>query len=86
MSPGNRGACIWFTGLSGSGKSTLAVELVPLLHARGREVTVLDGEWCGRTSPRVSATPVRTVTPTSDAWATWPPRSFATAGWPWLPW
>lgn len=43
-SPGNRGACIWFTGLSGSGKSTTAEALVPLLHARGREVTVLDGD------------------------------------------
>ena len=39
-----RGACIWFTGLSGSGKSTTAEALVPLLEARGREVTVLDGD------------------------------------------
>ena len=42
MAPG--GACIWFTGLSGSGKSTTAEALVPLLRARGREVTVLDGD------------------------------------------
>ena len=39
-----RGACIWFTGLSGSGKSTTADALVPLLQARGRTVTVLDGD------------------------------------------
>jgi len=38
------GACIWFTGLSGSGKSTTAEALVPLLQARGREVTLLDGD------------------------------------------
>jgi sulfate adenylyltransferase len=39
-----RGACIWFTGLSGSGKSTTAEALVPLLEARGRAVTMLDGD------------------------------------------
>jgi sulfate adenylyltransferase len=39
-----RGACIWFTGLSGSGKSTTAAALLPLLEARGRLVTVLDGD------------------------------------------
>jgi sulfate adenylyltransferase len=39
-----RGACIWFTGLSGSGKSTTAEALVPLLEARGRTVTMLDGD------------------------------------------
>jgi sulfate adenylyltransferase len=39
-----RGACIWFTGLSGSGKSTTAEALVPLVEARGRTVTVLDGD------------------------------------------
>jgi sulfate adenylyltransferase len=38
------GACIWFTGLSGSGKSTTADAVVPLLEARGRTVTVLDGD------------------------------------------
>jgi sulfate adenylyltransferase len=42
--PARRGACIWFTGLSGSGKSTTASALVALLHERGREVTVLDGD------------------------------------------
>ncbi len=39
-----RGACVWFTGLSGSGKSTTADALVPLLEARGRTVTLLDGD------------------------------------------
>jgi sulfate adenylyltransferase len=38
------GACIWFTGLSGSGKSTTAEAVVPLLQARGRVVTLLDGD------------------------------------------
>lgn len=41
---GSRGACIWFTGLSGSGKSTTAEALVPLLEARGRTVSTLDGD------------------------------------------
>jgi sulfate adenylyltransferase len=40
----SRGACIWFTGLSGSGKSTTAAALVPLLVARDRTVTMLDGD------------------------------------------
>jgi sulfate adenylyltransferase len=40
----SRGACVWFTGLSGSGKSTTAEALVPLLEARGRTVTMLDGD------------------------------------------
>jgi sulfate adenylyltransferase len=40
----SKGACIWFTGLSGSGKSTTAEAVVPLLQARGRTVTVLDGD------------------------------------------
>lgn len=39
-----QGVCVWFTGLSGSGKSTTAEALVPLLEARGRTVTVLDGD------------------------------------------
>lgn len=39
-----RGACLWFTGLSGSGKTTTADYVVPLLEARGRPVTVLDGD------------------------------------------
>ncbi len=40
----SKGACLWFTGLSGSGKSTTADAVVPLLEARGRTVTVLDGD------------------------------------------
>ncbi|CAN5715900.1 N/A [soil metagenome] len=39
-----RGACLWFTGLSGSGKTTTADALVPHIEARGRTVTVLDGD------------------------------------------
>jgi sulfate adenylyltransferase len=39
-----RGVCLWFTGLSGSGKTTTADALVPMLEARGRTVTVLDGD------------------------------------------
>lgn len=38
------GVCIWFTGLSGSGKSTTADVVIDLVKARGREVTVLDGD------------------------------------------
>jgi sulfate adenylyltransferase len=40
----SRGACLWFTGLSGSGKTTTAEALIPLLEARGRTVTMLDGD------------------------------------------
>ncbi len=39
-----QGVCIWFTGLSGSGKSTTAEQVIALLRARGREITVLDGD------------------------------------------
>lgn len=39
-----RGACLWFTGLSGSGKTTTAEQVVPLLEAQSRTVTVLDGD------------------------------------------
>ena len=44
MTGARRGVCVWFTGLSGSGKSTTAEELIRLLWAQGREVTVLDGD------------------------------------------
>lgn len=39
-----QGFCIWFTGLPSSGKSTIADILAPMLMARGRKVTVLDGD------------------------------------------
>ncbi len=39
-----KGVCVWFTGLSGSGKSTTAEALRSLLLARGRYVTLLDGD------------------------------------------
>lgn len=38
------GFCVWFTGLSGSGKTTTALEVQRLLEARGRVVTMLDGD------------------------------------------
>jgi adenylylsulfate kinase len=40
----HQGFTIWFTGLSGSGKSTLAEVIEQRLHARGRNVEVLDGD------------------------------------------
>ena len=40
----SKGACLWFTGLSGSGKTTTAEHLTALLEARGRTVTMLDGD------------------------------------------
>jgi len=40
----DKGCTIWFTGLSGAGKSTITGELVPMLHARGSKVEVLDGD------------------------------------------
>ena len=43
-SPILHGFCLWFTGLSGSGKTTTAEHVVKLLEARGRTVTVLDGD------------------------------------------
>jgi sulfate adenylyltransferase len=36
--------CLWFTGLSGSGKTTTAEAVLRLLEARGRTVSVLDGD------------------------------------------
>lgn len=41
---GQKGACLWFTGLSGSGKSTMAQALCRSLHHDGRYVVVLDGD------------------------------------------
>lgn len=39
-----QGFCLWLTGLPSSGKSTIADVLVPLLMARGKRVTFLDGD------------------------------------------
>jgi len=39
-----QGICIWFTGLSGAGKSTAAEVLKTQFLARGRHVTLLDGD------------------------------------------
>jgi adenylylsulfate kinase len=41
---GQRGVCIWMTGLSGSGKSTIAIALERKLHDQDRFVVVLDGD------------------------------------------
>lgn len=52
----NSGVCLWLTGPSGAGKSTVTRQLVPLLEACGRTVTVLDvvpelaKHWAERTS------------------------------------
>lgn len=39
-----QGFCVWLTGLPSSGKSTIADILAPLLMARGKRVTLLDGD------------------------------------------
>lgn len=41
---GHRGGVLWLTGLSGAGKSTVAMAAQRALFARGRQVTVLDGD------------------------------------------
>jgi bifunctional enzyme CysN/CysC len=41
---GQRGRCVWFTGLSGSGKSTIANLVDKRLHAMGYHTYVLDGD------------------------------------------
>jgi sulfate adenylyltransferase len=38
------GCCVWLTGLSGAGKSTIGQMLADRLKARGRTVTLLDGD------------------------------------------
>lgn len=40
----HHGVVVFFTGLPGSGKSTVAKALSELLEARGRSVTLLDGD------------------------------------------
>lgn len=40
----HKAAVLWFTGLSGSGKSTLANAVEMLLHRRGCQTQVLDGD------------------------------------------
>src|SRR5689334_7466106 len=40
----SQGCCVWLTGLSGAGKSTIAAILTRRLEARGRTVTLLDGD------------------------------------------
>ncbi len=41
---GQRGCCIWLTGLSGSGKSTIAVSAEQALADAGRLTYILDGD------------------------------------------
>ncbi|MBN8696534.1 MAG: adenylyl-sulfate kinase [Bacteroidetes bacterium] len=41
---GQKGICIWFTGLSGSGKTTIAIELEKQLNLKGLLTQVLDGD------------------------------------------
>jgi len=43
-SSGQRGCCVWLTGFSSAGKSTIAQVLTKHLEARGRTVTLLDGD------------------------------------------
>lgn len=38
------GCCVWLTGLSGAGKSTIADRLASRIAARGRAITLLDGD------------------------------------------
>jgi adenylyl-sulfate kinase len=40
----SKGFTVWFTGLSGAGKSTLSEALAPVLHQRGHNVEILDGD------------------------------------------
>lgn len=39
-----QGFTIWFTGLSGAGKTTITDRVVEMIHERGRNVEVLDGD------------------------------------------
>ena len=40
----HQGCCIWLTGFSSAGKSTIAQVLTKHVEARGRTVTLLDGD------------------------------------------
>jgi sulfate adenylyltransferase len=44
VAAGQRGCCIWLTGFSSAGKSTIAQVLTKHIEARGRTVTLLDGD------------------------------------------
>lgn len=41
---GQRGLCVWFTGLSGAGKSTIANALEVRLHQEGIHTYLMDGD------------------------------------------
>lgn len=41
---GQKGKCLWFTGLSGSGKSTMSSALANRYHQENRYTVVLDGD------------------------------------------
>ncbi len=41
---GEKGFCLWFTGLSGSGKTTITNVLVKEMRKRGSKLEVLDGD------------------------------------------
>jgi adenylylsulfate kinase len=41
---GERGFCLWLTGLPSAGKTTIAKELAPKLRAAGLHVELLDGD------------------------------------------
>lgn len=41
---GQKGVCVWLTGLPSAGKSSIAGALLPLMETRGRTVTLLDGD------------------------------------------
>jgi len=41
---GEKGFCLWFTGLSGAGKTTITNVLVKELRQRGTKLEVLDGD------------------------------------------
>ena len=41
---GEKGFCLWFTGLSGSGKTTITNVLMKELRRRGSKLEVLDGD------------------------------------------